>query len=167
MNCPQRQSLSGWPSSTSRWHRLERRVARPISDLTAYLEQLDKRLEQARISNQATRSVLRKELNKVKATSKQLVPKPGYPGDKPDLKPLRDTITVGIRSYEENAVWYGVVGPQYPAGAHGHLVEGWRKPRENMTITNFIEASFKKHERAIVKAVGVELGKQITGWFKR
>lgn len=36
-------------------------------------------------------------------------------------KHLRDTLGVVIR---EGRTIYAVVGPQYPAGAHGHLVEG-------------------------------------------
>lgn len=53
--------------------------------------------------------------------AKQPVARPGYPGDKADLKPLRDTIGAVVRDYEEYVV--AVVGPQHPAGAHGHLVE--------------------------------------------
>lgn len=57
--------------------------------------------------------------------ARQLCPPPGYPGDKPGLKPLRDTIGVQVRYYEreQDAAVVAVVGPEYPAGAHGHLVE--------------------------------------------
>ena len=62
----------------------------------------------------------------VRKKARQLVPKAGYPGDKPGLKPLQDTIGVVVRDYGETI--YGAVGPQYPAGAHGHLVEHGTKP---------------------------------------
>lgn len=51
----------------------------------------------------------------------QLCPKPGYPGDDPIMKPLNQTIKAVVRTYENVIVLYA--GPQYPAGAHGHLVE--------------------------------------------
>jgi hypothetical protein len=46
---------------------------------------------------------------------------PGYPGDKPGLKPLRDTVGAVMREYENRTI--AVIGSSYPAGAHGHLVE--------------------------------------------
>ncbi len=57
----------------------------------------------------------------VQKRAKELCPAPGYPGDKPGLKPLRDTIGIAVREYSHALVV--LVGPQYPAGAHGHLVE--------------------------------------------
>lgn len=45
----------------------------------------------------------------------------GNPADKPDLKPLRDTISIELRDYGPRAL--AVVGPALPAGAHGHNVE--------------------------------------------
>ena len=71
---------------------------------------------------------IRKSLNRIKTRAKQLVPPPGYPGDKPGKKPLRDTIGVVLRRYKGGAVIAGVVGPEYPAGAHGHLVEHGTAP---------------------------------------
>lgn len=53
--------------------------------------------------------------------AKELCPKPGYKGDKPGLKPLRDTIGWVFREYTRARV--AIVGPLAPAGAHGHLVE--------------------------------------------
>lgn len=63
---------------------------------------------------------LRKMGNVVARRARQLVPPPGYPGDKPDKKPLRDTIGVEIKYGRQR---YAVIGPMRPAGAHGHLVE--------------------------------------------
>jgi hypothetical protein len=54
--------------------------------------------------------------------SKRRVPQPGYSGDKPGLKPLRDTIGHVVRKPRGDKR-IAVVGPEYPAGAHGHLVE--------------------------------------------
>lgn len=42
-------------------------------------------------------------------------------GGEDDQKPLAETIAVEVRDYGERAL--AVIGPQYPAGAHGHLVE--------------------------------------------
>ncbi len=64
---------------------------------------------------------MRKAGNVVAKRAKELCPPPGYPGDDPTKKPLRDTIDVVVRLYGYLIVVY--VGPQYPAGAHGHLIE--------------------------------------------
>lgn len=45
----------------------------------------------------------------------------GDTSDKPDLKPLRDTIEIRVRDYGQRAL--AVTGPGLPAGAHGHNVE--------------------------------------------
>jgi hypothetical protein len=71
--------------------------------------------------NKAFTAGLRAAGNVVKTRAKELVPKPGYPGDKPGLKPLRDTLSVLVKQYSD--VWVAVVGPSRPAGRHGHLVE--------------------------------------------
>lgn len=65
---------------------------------------------------QAAGEVVRREV-------RNIVPKPGYPGDKPGLKPLRETVAVRIRNYQGGFFKVMLVGYQYPAGAHGHLVE--------------------------------------------
>jgi len=69
--------------------------------------------------NQALREVG----NLVKNAVRTLLPKPGYPGDKPGLKPLRDTVKVKIVNYKGGQIKVMIVGYAYPAGAHGHLVE--------------------------------------------
>lgn len=70
----------------------------------------------------ALRSGLRDAGRIVEKRYRELVPPPGYPGDKPGLKPLRDTITTRVAEYP-SGVLVGVVGAQYPAGAHAHLLE--------------------------------------------
>jgi len=85
----------------------------------------------------ATISSVQRELKKglrkagllVARRARQLVPQPGYPGDKPELKPLRDTIGVEVK--EGDVTLYAVIGPQRPAGAHGHLVEGAKPVRHH------------------------------------
>lgn len=87
---------------------------------------------------------LNKAAKIVQKRAKELCSPPGYPGDKPDKKPLRDTIGVVERVYDHAIVV--VVGPQYPAGAHGHLVEfghekvlwGVQMPGETVTAKPFM-----------------------------
>ena len=50
------------------------------------------------------------------------IPMPGYPGDKPGLKPLRDTLQTKVKEYGLGRV-VAIVGAAYPAGAHAHLLE--------------------------------------------
>lgn len=67
-------------------------------------------------------SALRKSGRPVVSRAKSLAPKGGErKGRKAGKKHLRDTITSVVRDYGETKVL--VVGPAYPAGAHGHLVE--------------------------------------------
>ena len=67
------------------------------------------------------RAGLRRAGAMVVRRARQLVPQPGYPGDKPEFKPLRETIATEVKVYANAAV--AIVGPKSPAGAHGHLVE--------------------------------------------
>lgn len=71
---------------------------------------------------------MRKGVNLVARRARQLAPPPGYPGDKPDKKALRDTIGTVLRRFRGGAVIGAIVGPEYHAGAHGHLVEFGTKP---------------------------------------
>ena len=50
------------------------------------------------------------------------LPRPGYPGDKPGLKPLRQTLRKKVIQYPSGKT-VALVGYAYPAGAHGHLLE--------------------------------------------
>jgi HK97 gp10 family phage protein len=90
------------------------------------------------------KAALKKAAKIVERRAKELCPKPGYPGDKKDKKPLRDTIGTVVRTYSKAIVV--VVGPQHPAGAHGHLVEfghekvlwGVRMPGETVAAKPFM-----------------------------
>lgn len=59
----------------------------------------------------------------VKADVVTALPKPGYPGDKPQFKPLRETMVVRVKSYGRGATKVLVVGYSWPEGAHGQPLE--------------------------------------------
>lgn len=74
-------------------------------------------------------SGLRKIGNQIKSQTKSILPKPGYPGDKPGMKPLRETLKVKVVNYDDGAIKVMVVGYTYSrtkgqGGNHGHLLEG-------------------------------------------
>jgi len=72
--------------------------------------------------NRQMRKAFRSMGNVVVRRARQLVPPPGYPGDKPELTPLRDTLKVEVK---EGRQLFAVIGPKAGAGGgpHGHLVE--------------------------------------------
>lgn len=75
--------------------------------------------------------------------AKELCPSPGYPGDDPEAKALRDTLGFRVVGYDESGTVVGIVGSVRPGGAHGHLVHGGVKPhtiRVN-TTRSLVEAS--------------------------
>ena len=57
----------------------------------------------------------------VEKEATRLAPKPGYPGDKAGKIALNTTIDVKKLILGE--IVMAIVGPRYPMGAHGHLVE--------------------------------------------
>lgn len=62
----------------------------------------------------------------VRTRARQLVPI-GDPRHNPDAHPLKDTVKVVVRYYDNDRRAVAVVGPRYPQGAHGHLVEKGHK----------------------------------------
>ncbi len=105
---------------------------------TGNLEKLLARLPLA-IREKYLKAGMRKAGRVVIDAARPLIRKPGYKGDKPNLKPLRQTLVVVIRSYTKKTK--AIIGPAYPAGAHGHLVEaghdivrGGRKSREGRPV---------------------------------
>jgi hypothetical protein len=75
---------------------------------------------------------LRKIGNQIKSQTRSILPKPGYPGDKPGLKPLRETLKVKVVNYKGGVVKVMIVGYTYSrtpgvGGNHGHLLEGGHK----------------------------------------
>lgn len=86
-------------------------------------EETDKLLGQIPINlrRRSLKKALRKAGQVVAREARRLAPRPGYPGDKPGKKPLKNTIRVKVSDFGE--VQAAFVGPSYPEGAHGHLVE--------------------------------------------
>jgi hypothetical protein len=70
----------------------------------------------------AIKKGLRNAGNVVRKRVQETLPKPGYPGDKPGLKPLRDTVATKVKEYPTGAV-VAIVGYEWGAGSHGHNVE--------------------------------------------
>ena len=60
--------------------------------------------------------------NVVKKKAKQLVPV-GDPQHKPGIKPLKDSITVKVKSYGDGIRQVAIVGARRPQGNHDHLIE--------------------------------------------
>jgi HK97 gp10 family phage protein len=84
-------------------------------ELLRILDRIDETL-----SGKVVRECVQAACEVVEQRAKQLVPV-GDSADKPDLKPLRETIGSVVRGYGERTL--GVIGPMLPAGAHGHNVE--------------------------------------------
>lgn len=86
---------------------------------------------------------VRKGLNEVAKRAEELAPVggKGYPRRRPENKPLKDTIGVVVREYGN--VLVGVVGPQYPAGAHGHLLEHGHRVARGGTLSPLSSAKNK------------------------
>jgi len=101
-------------------------VAEIKSDATAALASLD-RIIGAAAKLDAIRSAMAEVMAPIVSSAKAMVQQPGKPGywqrtgARKTRKHLRDTISTNVRVY--NKVIYGVAGPQYPAGAGGHLIE--------------------------------------------
>jgi len=90
--------------------------------------------------------------------AKELCPPAGYPGDKPGLKALRETIGYVLRAYGD--IYVAVVGPQRPAGAHGHLVEYGTRQHEIVAGSSRKAATGKK---ALARAdVNVIFGRRVS-----
>jgi len=90
---------------------------REFAQADMLLKQLDKSLRV-----EGTKDALKAGGEVVVARAKQEVPQPGYPGDDPRKKPLKETITSVVREYHSSGTFVSIVGPAHPAGAHGHLV---------------------------------------------
>lgn len=71
----------------------------------------------------AIKRVLKKAGQIVVQKAQQVLPKEGYPGDKPELIPLRKTVEVKTVSYEGGLIQVMIVGYGWPAGNHGLNVE--------------------------------------------
>jgi hypothetical protein len=93
-------------------------------------DQLLARLEIA-VRGKTINDAMRKVGNDIKQRTRAILPKPGYPGDRPDMKPLRETLKVKVKDFNGGAIKVMVVGYTYSrppnegqGGNHGHLLEG-------------------------------------------
>lgn len=63
----------------------------------------------------------------VEQRTQQILPQPGYPGDKEGLKPLRDTLGTKVGEYRDGRFVVATTGYEWGAGSHGHMVEHGHK----------------------------------------
>lgn len=98
--------------------------------------------------------------------ARRYVPPPGYYGDKPQFKPLRDTIAVEVKGYSRATV--AIIGPKRPAGSHGNLVEeshrhfSHGKPTGIMTeATPFMAMAAEDTTYAQTRAIRAGIGKAL------
>lgn len=115
------------------------------------------------LGNQALRRAMTATGKIVIREAKARAPKPGYDGDKPGLKPLRDTIGQAFREYTAARVI--VIGPMAPAGAHGHLVEHGHR----MVVAGTVARDWQV-ANAEAEAAGTLSARQrraIAGWKRR
>ena len=96
-------------------------------DTVTITEDIDLESVLEKFPNHMKRTVLR---DAVKAAAK-IVQKAakarapvGDPSHKPHNKPLAKSIGLIIKRYSNDEKFMAIVGPQRPAGAHGHLLEG-------------------------------------------
>ena len=73
------------------------------------LEQID-----GLVRGPAMNKVLRGVGEQIKRDTRAVLPKPGYPGDKPEFKPLRDTLVVKVVNYRGGEVKVLIVGYGMP-----------------------------------------------------
>jgi len=85
---------------------------------TRLLEQID-----GLVRGPAINKVLKSVGDQIIRDTKAVLPKPGYPGDKVGLKPLRDTLKAKVLNYRGGEIKVLVVGYEVPSGAHGSPLE--------------------------------------------
>ena len=85
----------------------------------------DKQLAQLPLEmrGKAITAAIRKALKIHNKRAKELIPPPGYPGDKPEFTPLRETLITMIKQNEEGTL--GIAGSRRGkgGGSHSHLVQ--------------------------------------------
>lgn len=78
---------------------------------------------------------LRRAGNVVKNRIRETLPKPGYPGDKKDLEPLRDATRTKVIQYPSGKI-VAIVGYEWGTGSHGHNVEEGHRIAKGGTLRN-------------------------------
>lgn len=119
-----------------------------IADADALLRAID---QHAR--GRAMTKVLKDAGNVLIKQLKEVLPKPGYPGDKPDLKPLRDTVASKVKNYQGGFYKVLIVGYEWPVGNHGNLVEKGHDIAPNLIWTG---TGFRQLQSTEVTGVRVE-----------
>ena len=126
--------------------------------------------------------VVRRAAKVTQDRARAIAPKPGYPGDKPGLKALNKTITTVAREYDRSggATYLAVVGPSWPDGAHGHLVEDGHRvivsrgprrgqpPESGKSFTDaqpFLESAAIETRSQVNSTIAVLVGKAIEELF--
>lgn len=109
---------------------------------------LDKVLEQIpwEVRHKAIKSCLAAASRVAVRAAKAAAPRNKDPNHKPANKPLAETITAVYRDYGESNKFLFIVGPAYPAGAHGHLVEGGHKVVNRKTRAGGQSARYQPKE---------------------
>jgi len=139
------------------------------------VEESLKRIEDVFVRSKVLPDGMRKALAPIARQGRKLVSQPGSPGYWPRVgkqrlkrKPLKDSIGSVVRQYDKGgargAVIVGVVGPQYPAGAIGHLVELGHRMVHGGSVGR--EATSRWAKKGLPKARskrGVTGGGRVTG----
>ena len=147
---------------------------------TADLEKILKELP-IELRVKALRSAARAGGAVVRRAAQKLAPV-GDPSHNPDAKPLSKSIGMVVESYKQDTVAVAIVGPQRPAGAHGHLIEGGhdvvvsrgeRKGQQPLSGKNkvpgkefmapAVDGTLSKQDAAIIKSLGKSLEQASSG----
>jgi len=131
-------------------------------ELEALLVQIEKEMRE-----KALKASLKAGGTVLKTAAKRKCPR-GDEAHAPDKKPLNETIGIVMRGAGDKQ--YAVVGPLYPAGAHGHLVEYghdkilWgRRTSDRVPPHPFLRPAFDESKQSIFAA----MKKSLEGFLKR
>lgn len=119
------------------------------TEIVATLSRIENGFRRGRILIDA----LRDALEPIAADARELAPQPGKPGYTPrrgqrrTRKMLKDTIgvvTALVDGGSRGATLFGLVGPQYPAGASAHLVELGHRMAAGGSLKRIRNINYKK-----------------------
>lgn len=138
------------------------RIEFDASKIINELQQIESNFRQLQMLEMGVKAAL----VPVRNDAARLAPAPGYPGytypskgsARASRKRLRDTMGVKTRIYGRSKTIAGVAGPQYPAGAHGHLVEFGHR-----IVTGGSVARVGRWSKRGLPSAGVKTGKGSIG----